>query len=305
VSIAYPENKILVGDAHLFFMTIINGKTKLLGVIGDPIGHTLSPLMHNAAIDALGVNYVYLPFPIAPENLAAAIAGFAAIDVQGFSVTIPHKLAIIPFLSQITPKAKLVGAVNTVWRTENGWQGTNTDVDGFLVPLKSLDKDWSQAHPIILGNGGAARAVVVACGELGCGKIHIVGRNQKKLDPFKESWANTSLYDLVEVHSWDELAGMLSTTELLINTTPIGMSPHGEQSPVEGELLDLLPSSAIAYDLIYNPRPTKFLQLAQTRGLTIIDGLEMLVNQGAIALEIWLSQPVPVPVMRAALLEQF
>ncbi|MFM7477985.1 MAG: shikimate dehydrogenase [Microcystis aeruginosa] len=286
-------------------MTIINGKTKLLGVIGDPIGHTLSPLMHNAAIDALGLNYVYLPLPIAPEHLATAIAGFAAIDLQGFSVTIPHKLAIIPLLSQSTEKARLVGAVNTVWRTKTGWQGTNTDVDGFLAPLKSLDKDWSRVNPVILGNGGAARAVVVACAQLGCDKIHVVGRNQKKLDPFKESWANTSLYDLLEVHSWDELEGLLSTTELLINSTPIGMSPQGEQSPVELELLDLLPPSAIAYDLIYNPRPTKFLRLGQTRGIRIIDGLEMLVNQGAIALEIWLGQPVPVSVMREALLKQF
>ena len=288
-----------------FFMTIINGKTKLLGVIGDPIGHTLSPPMHNAAIDALGLNYVYLPLPIAPENLATAIAGLSAIDLQGFSVTIPHKLAIIPLLSQITEKARLVGAVNTVWRTETGWQGTNTDVDGFLAPLKSLDKDWSRVNPVILGNGGAARAVVVACAQLGCGEIHVVGRNQKKLDPFKESWANTSLYDLLEVHSWDELEGLVSTTELLINSTPIGMSPQGEQSPVELELLDLLPPSAIAYDLIYNPRPTKFLRLARTRGIRIIDGLEMLVNQGAIALEIWLGQPVPVSVMREALLKQF
>jgi shikimate dehydrogenase len=229
----------------------------------------------------------------------------AAIDLQGLSVTIPHKLAIIPLLSQITEKARLVGAVNTVWLTETGWQGTNTDVDGFLAPLKSLDKDWSRVNPVILGNGGAARAVVVACAQLGCGKIHVVGRNQRKLDPFKESWANTSLYDLLEVHSWDELEGLVSTTELLVNSTPIGMSPQGEQSPVELELLDLLPPSAIAYDLIYNPRPSKFLRLAQTRGIRIIDGLEMLVNQGAIALEIWLGQPVPVSVMREALLKQF
>lgn len=283
-------------------MTIISGKTKLLGVIGYPIAHTLSPLMHNAAIESLGVNYVYLPFPITPENLTTAIAGFEAIDLQGFSVTIPHKLAIIPLLSQITEKATLVGAVNTVWRSDNGWQGTNTDVDGFLSPLKSLDKDWSQVNPIILGNGGAARAVVVACAELGCPKIRVIGRNQKKLDPFKESWANTRLYDLVAVHSWDELEGLLSTTELLINTTPIGMSPHADESPVEAELLELLPASAIAYDLIYNPRPTKFLQLAQAREITIIDGLEMLVKQGAIALEIWLGQPAPVAVMQQALL---
>lgn len=284
-------------------MIAINGKTKLLGVIGCPIEHSRSPAMHNAAIAELGENYVYLPFPIAPESLRTAIEGFASIDVRGFSVTIPHKLAIIPFLEAITERARLVGAVNTVWRTETGWRGTNTDVDGFLAPLQSRSRDWSAVNPVILGNGGAARAVVVALSSLGCRQIHVVGRNQRKLDPFKESWANTDLYDAVEVHGWDELEGLVSDTGLLVNSTPIGMSPRVEESPVEGELLDLLPSGSLVYDLIYNPRPTRLLQLADERGLTAIDGLEMLVNQGAIALEIWLGRSVPVGVMREALLK--
>jgi shikimate dehydrogenase len=299
-----PISRIIQKEFAWEFMVKINGKTRLLGVIGHPIEHSLSPSMHNAAIAELGVNYVYLPFPISPEKLTEAITGFEAIDLRGFSVTIPHKLAIIPFLSEITEKARLVGAVNTVWRCENGWQGTNTDVDGFLVPLQSLGRDWTGIQPVILGNGGAARAVVVALAELGCPKIHVVGRNQKKLDPFKQSWLNTSLYDSLEVHSWDELDGMVSATGLLVNTTPIGMSPHPDESPVERELLDRLPATAIVYDLIYNPRPTRFLQFAVDRGLTAIDGLEMLVNQGAIALEIWLGRSVPVEVMRAALLSE-
>jgi shikimate dehydrogenase len=292
-----------VGNAHrTFFMASITGKTKLLGVIGYPIEHSLSPVMHNAAIAEIGAPYVYVPLSIAPENLATAIAGFEAIGVRGFSVTIPHKLAIMPFLSSLTEKARLVGAVNTVWRTEIGWQGTNTDVDGFLAPLKALSRDWTRMNPMILGNGGAARAVVVACVELGCGKIHVVGRNQRKLDPFKESWANTSFYDRIEVHSWDELEALSADTDLLVNTTPIGMFPHIEESPVERELLDLLPQGSIVYDLIYTPRPTQFLQFARERGMMTIDGLEMLVGQGAIALEIWLGRSVSAAVMRQALL---
>ncbi|HEY9849185.1 MAG TPA: shikimate dehydrogenase, partial [Leptolyngbyaceae cyanobacterium] len=116
----------------------ITGKTKLLGVIGHPIEHSLSPVMHNAAIATLGLNYVYLPFPIAPEDLQVAIAGFATIGIVGFNVTIPHKQTIIPLLSQVSPIAQAVGAVNTVWRTETGWSGTNTDVEGFLAPLVNL-----------------------------------------------------------------------------------------------------------------------------------------------------------------------
>nr|MBE9135238.1 shikimate dehydrogenase [Tychonema sp. LEGE 07196] len=115
---------------------MIQGTTKLLGVIGHPVTHSLSPAMHNAAIAHLGVDFVYLPFPVKPEDLKAALAGFAAIDLRGFSITIPHKQAILPLLSEVSPIARAIGAVNTVYRTDKGWCGTNTDVEGFLAPLQ-------------------------------------------------------------------------------------------------------------------------------------------------------------------------
>lgn len=278
----------------------ISGKTKLLGVIGDPVGHSLSPVMHNAAIAYFGLDYVYLPLPIKSGDLAAAIAGFSAIGLVGFSVTIPHKQAIIPFLEEISPVARLVGAVNTVWRSENGWCGTNTDVAGFLAPLQPLTRDWSQVVPLILGSGGAARAVAVGCQELGCRKISVVGRNWEKLDKFKVGWANTPLEGAITLHSWDELPRLVSQTQLLVNATPLGMSPRTEESPLEGAIADQIQPGAIAYDLIYTPRPTKFLQQAQQRGAIAIDGLEMLVQQGAAAFAIWLGKPAPVTVMRQA-----
>ncbi|MGB5594086.1 MAG: shikimate dehydrogenase [Crocosphaera sp.] len=282
-------------------MTIITGKTKLLGIIGDPVEHSLSPVMQNAAIAQLGVDYIYIPFPVKPENLAIALNGFATIGVMGFNATIPHKQAIIPLLSEITTTAQLVGAVNTVWRTETGWKGTNTDVIGFLAPLKPLNRPWNTIKPIILGNGGAARAVVVGLAQLGCPHICVVGRDKDKLTQFKQSWVNSELTAMITVHSWDELSGMVSETELIINTTPIGMFPNSNHSPVESNLWKKLPSNAIAYDLIYIPSPTQFLQDAQQQGLMIIDGLDMLVYQGAAALEIWLQQPVPAEVMSQAL----
>ncbi len=282
-------------------MTIITGKTKLLGIIGDPVEHSLSPVMQNAAIAQLGVDYIYIPFPVKPENLAIALNGFATIGVMGFNATIPHKQAIIPLLSEITTTAQLVGAVNTVWRTETGWKGTNTDVIGFLAPLKPLKRNWNTMKPIILGNGGAARAVVVGLAQLGCPHICVVGRDKDKLTQFKQSWVNSELTAMITVHSWDELSGMVSETELIINTTPIGMFPSSNHSPVESNLWKKLPSNAIAYDLIYIPSPTQFLQDAQQQGLMIIDGLDMLVYQGAAALEIWLQQPVPAEVMSQAL----
>jgi shikimate dehydrogenase len=284
---------------------MINGSTRLLGVIGNPITHSLSPLMQNAAIAHLGANYVYLPFPIAAEDLAKALDGFAAIGLGGFSVTIPHKVAIIPLLTAITPVAQQVGAVNTVWRTDAGWQGTNTDVEGFLFPLKSWGWDGSAVTPLILGNGGAARAVVVGLWQMGCREINIVGRDIHKLEAFIASWSDNEIKKSININLWSEIPSLIKNTHLLVNTTPIGMSPHTAQSPLEEKIMDLLPRQAIAYDLVYNPSPSKFLHQAQERGIKTIDGLEMLARQGAIALEIWLQQSVPGEVMRDSLREYF
>ena len=316
---------------------MITGKTKLLGIIGYPVEHSLSPVMQNAALAHMGLDYAYVPFPIKPENLPHAIASFTAIDnLVGFNATIPHKQAIIPLLSQVSDIAQSVGAVNTVWRNENGgWSGTNTDVEGFLAPLRNLSplppllqdergsqnlsplppllqdergsqnlspRNWHQTIAVILGYGGAARAVVAGCASLGCAKIIVVGRNEQKLNAFLDSWRNSTAIGQLSVHNWQELPELLSKADLLVNTTPVGMYPHVDESPVSGDELDLLPEGAIAYDLIYTPNPTQFLKIAQDRGAIAIDGLEMLVQQGASALKIWLQQQdVPVDIMRQSL----
>lgn len=286
-------------------MQIITGKTKLLGIIGDPVEHSLSPVMQNAAIKHLGLDYIYVPFLVKGENLQDAIAGFEAINLVGFNATIPHKQAIIPYLSDITPVAKAIGAVNTVWHTETGWKGTNTDVTGFIAPLKAMSRDWSKMNPVVLGNGGAARAVIAGLADLGCREINLVGRNKDKLALFYQSWQNSpQIIQLLKIHYWDDLPGLLPIADLIVNTTPVGMYLNVERSPIEPELMKKIKSNAIAYDLIYTPSPTQFLSLAQEQGAKIIDGVEMLVQQGASALEIWLQKPVPVNVMREALLQQ-
>jgi len=282
---------------------MITGKTKLLGVIGHPVEHSLSPVMHNAALAKLGLDYVYLPFPIAPENLATAIAGFASIGIVGFSITIPHKQTILPLLSTISPIAQVIGAVNTVTRQGDTWVGTNTDVEGFIAPLQTTyHQDWSQKKAVILGNGGAARAVVAGCIQLGLAEIHVVGRNWQKLQAFRQSWQNSPFADQFQIHEWTELPNLLHQANLLVNTTPIGMYPHINDSPLSRQEISYLPQEAIVYDLIYIPKPSKFLHLAETQGAIIIDGLEMLVQQGAAALKIWLQrETVPVTEMRQAL----
>ena len=330
---------------------MIKGTTKLLGVIGHPVEHSLSPAMHNAAISHLGVDFVYLPFPVKPGDLKAALAGFAAIGVRGFSITIPHKQAILPLLSEVSPIARSIGAVNTVYLTDRGWCGTNTDVEGFLAPLQTpptppyqggakdaisaLERgntavesdsppyetgavescpppyqggarggsDWSQKVAVILGNGGAARAVVAGCAQLGCAEIHVVGRSEQNLGEFQQSWVNSPMpVHNLQVHTWDKLSMLISQADLLVNTTPVGMYPQGEKSPVAAGEIDRISAGAIVYDLIYTPNPTQFLKDAQLRGARAIDGLEMLVQQGAAALKIWLDkESVPVDVMRQAL----
>lgn len=286
------------------FKRMITGKTKLLGVIGYPVEHSLSPKMHNAAIAQLGLDYIYLPFPIRPEDLEVAVPGLAAIGVAGFNVTIPHKQAILPLLAQVDPIARAVGAVNTVTLKNNQWVGTNTDVEGFVCPLRKYDRNWGESVVVVLGNGGAARAVVAGCTQLGCKEIHVVGRNGTKLQIFAQSWIDSPLGVKLQVHEWNSLPELISSANLLVNTTPMGMYPKVEESPLSVEEISKLPKNAIAYDLIYTPNPTKFLQIAQNQGATTIDGLEMLVQQGAIALKTWLPQEiVPVEIMHHTLRE--
>ena len=281
----------------------ITGTTRLLAVIGDPVRHSFSPLMHNAAIAHMGLDYAYVALPIAAADLAVAVRGFEAIGLAGFNITIPHKQAILPLLDEVSEVTQAVGAVNTVHWTGSGWAGTNTDVEGFLAPLMAMERDWSQVKALVMGNGGAARAVVAGCAQLGCAEIHVVGRSAEKLVAFKQSWAESALDENLQVHSWDALGELIPGAGLVVNTTPVGMSPRLEASPVSQAVIGKVKAGAIAYDLIYVPNPTRFLSEAQERGAIAINGLEMLVQQGAAALKIWTQQEVPVEIMRRVLKE--
>lgn len=281
---------------------MITGHTKLLGVMGYPVEHSLSPAMHNAALAKMGLDFAYLPFPVAPEELSAALAGLAALGGVGANLTIPHKQAVMPSLTRLTDVAQAVGAVNTIWYEDGGWVGTNTDVAGFIAPLNA-EENWGERRAVVLGNGGAARAVVAGLTQLGCGEIQVVGRDRTKLAAFAQSWQSSPLQPNLSTFSFDDLGDLLSDAALLVNTTPLGMGKLRDRTPVSPQLLDRLAPNSIAYDLIYTPRPTLFLQLAAERGLRAIDGTEMLVQQGAAALAIWTQHTVPVAVMRETLLQ--
>ncbi len=285
-------------------MPLITGKTQLLGVIGYPVSHSLSPIMQNAALQAMGLDICYVAFPIVPRDLPQAIAGLWSSGIQGLNITIPHKQTVMDELIHLTAIAQQVGAVNTLWRGDTGWQGTNTDVFGFMAPLRHQNRDWSTIIPVVLGNGGAARAVVAGCEQLGCPEAVVVGRSSEKLAQFQRQWEQGAHKILVNIQQWDtSLTSVLSQTQLLVNTTPIGMGHQADYSPIAQDSIRQLPPTAIVYDLIYTPRPTLLLKQAQAHGLVTIDGTEMLIQQGAAALHQWVKKEIPIPIMRDVLLD--
>ena len=290
----------------------ISGASGLVAVLGDPLRHTLSPAMHNAALQALGLDWVYMALRTPPGRLAAVLEGLEAVECRGLNITLPHKAEAAQLAQALSPLAARLGAVNTlVPRAEGGWFGTNTDVEGFLAPLRigGVPCPWQGQQALVLGNGGSARAIVAALTELGMEPILVVGRRQENLDRLLQAcrgWAPG-----LEGVPWseDHLRAALGGSALVVNTTPMGMArsadPEPAASPLDPGDLDALPESATVYDLIYTPRPTALLQQAKARGCRAIDGLEMLVQQGAASLRLWTGQiDVPVDVMREAALHQ-
>ena len=290
----------------------ISGASELVAVLGDPLRHTLSPAMHNAALQELGLDWVYMALRTPPGRLATVLAGLEAVECRGLNITLPHKAEAAQLAQELSPLAARLGAVNTlVPRAEGGWFGTNTDVEGFLAPLRSCASaiPWQGQQALVLGNGGSARAIVAALTELGVGRILVAGRRQPNLDRLLQTcggWAPS-----LEGVSWSEghLRQALIGSALVVNTTPMGMAssddPEPATTPLDPRDLDALPEGATVYDLIYTPRPTSLLQLAKARGCRAIDGLEMLVQQGAASLRLWTGiTEVPENVMREAALHQ-
>lgn len=293
----------------------VTAATALVGVLGDPARHSLSPAMHNAALRELGLDWVYLALPVSSAKLAAAVAGLEAIGCRGLNVTLPHKQAVAKLCQHLSPLAERVGAVNTLIPLEGGgWRGTNTDVEGFLAPLRG--EDWRGKRALVLGCGGSARAVVAALAELELAQITVAGRRRELLDAFAadcRGWApqlHTLEWPSPRGGEGSPLRPLLPTASLVVNTTPVGMAStsdptHGERCPLGPEELDVLAPPCCIYDLIYTPRRTRLLQAAAIRGCRTLDGLEMLVQQGAAALRLWSGiEEVPVASMRSAALKQ-
>lgn len=263
---------------------IYSGKTKNLGIFGYPVAHSFSPPMQNAALQAANLDYAYIAMPVAPENLEAAVAGLRAMNFRGVNVTIPHKQAIMQYLDEINQDAKIIGAVNTVVNDSGHLTGYNTDVIGFVDAMKDKGFEAAGKNAVMLGAGGAARAIIWGLIKENVQSIAIGVRNVTKVQPlvqyFKE-YLDIKLYDWND----DAFKGELRGTDLLINATPLGMAPNVDAMPPVD--WDCIPSSAFVYDIIYTPAETLFLRTAKEKGCQILNGEGMLVGQGAEAFRLW------------------
>ncbi|MGV2938146.1 shikimate dehydrogenase [Mesobacillus sp. LC4] len=254
---------------------------KLFGVIGDPIAHSMSPAMHNDLFELYGINAVYLPFHVSKENLEAAVKGLKALGVSGFNVTIPHKTEIIPHLDKVDPLARAIGAVNTV-KNENGLLvGFNTDGPGFVKGLEYLAADLGSRSALIIGAGGAARAIYFSMAQAGIEKIDLYNRTAEKAKELVGSCPYEVESKVIDKETAEK---SLADYQLIIQTTSIGMVPDTESLPL---LPENLKQNTIVSDIIYNPLQTKFLKEAAKRGAAVQNGVGMFVFQGALAFEIW------------------
>jgi shikimate dehydrogenase len=316
---------------------MISGKTQLLGLLGWPVAHSFSPAMHNAAATALGLDVVYVPLPVRPENVATAVSALITLGFLGANVTVPHKQAIIPYLDEVEPGAKAIGAVNTIviqqltvnreQLTVNGEPlaanalqspisnlqspsppppttvGHNTDWSGFLADLADLGVPVAGRDCLVLGAGGSARAIAYGLRIAGA-QVQVLARRpaqaQELVDVVGRHLSQTETGWL---HAWplQELrtAVTATTAPLIVNATPLGMTPQVDYSPWPDDVP--IPANAFVYDLVYNPATTKFMRQAHAAGCQTANGLGMLLWQGAKAFELWTGHTPDTAVMRATL----
>ena len=277
-----------------------NAQTKVLCIIGHPIEHSMSPIMHNATIRNLNLNFIYLAFNITPSNLAITVEAFRVLNFKGINVTIPFKQEIMKYLDEIDPVAQKIGAVNTI-KNENGYlTGRNTDAEGAKKTILNAGYNISGSNILLLGAGGAARALSYAlAGDID--KIIIANRTERRAEKLTmELKKGFGINAVPKRYNINILKEESKKADILINTTPIGMYPNVDKSPVPAEFLH---KELIVFDLVYNPLETKLIKDAITKGCKTIRGLDLLVNQGASAFEWWTNKKPNVNLMKNKIIE--
>ena len=280
---------------------MITGKTRLLAVIGAPIGHSLSPIIQNAALHAAGLDYVYTALPVRADALASAVRGLCDAGIAGFNVTIPFKTAIIPLLDALSEDARRIQAVNTVVVEDGRLVGYNTDVAGFLAGFAERGIALTGKNAVLIGAGGAARAALWGLLRSGVSSVAIGVRSVEKGAALAADFAADGD---VQAVSFDDAAWIAacSDADIVVQTTPLGMTPHTDaMPPVDAAVIN---PSAVVYDLIYTPAETRFLREARARGCETINGETMLVAQGAEAFHLWAGVRPDMELMKRTLREE-
>ena len=281
----------------------INTCTQFCGVIGNPIEHSLSPAIHNAAFEKLGINCVYLAWQV--ESIGDALKGLRALgNFRGASVTIPHKVSAMPFLDQVDITAQQIGAINTIVAEDGRLIGYNTDATGALRALREGGAILRDQHVVVLGSGGAARAIAFALTlDAQIKHLTLLAVDEKERNALAKNVRMTAPFTVDDCHLDDvNLSRILATAQVLIHCTPVGMSPKTELTCVPPSLLH---RGLTVMDIVYNPRETVLLKDAKQAGCQVIPGLEMFLHQAAAQFELWTNQPAPSPVMRAVLESRF
>ena len=282
---------------------MISSKTSFIALIGNPVSHSLSPIMQNAAFQYLGLDLIYIAIPCKDEDLELVINSFKKINCKGINITIPHKEKIFKLCSEISPIANKLKAINTLKLNEKKeWSATNTDVEGFIYPLKDLN--FANKQALVLGSGGAARSVIQGLIDLNFSTISVVSRNKSSLDALIKNFRDQIAIQGFLNHD-NQAHDFIAETDLIVNTTPVGMKtatyernilPYGEA------FWKSLNSQTTVYDLIYNPAPTPLLEFSAKKGCMTIDGLQMLIAQGIKSLSFWTDGlEVPFHIMNEAI----
>lgn len=277
----------------------ISGKTRVCGVIGDPIEHSLSPIMHNAAFQALDLDYVFLAFKVKPACVDEAVNGMRALNIRGLNVTMPHKKTVMESLDRIDLSAQIINSVNTVLNKENLLFGFNTDGIGAVKALKENGVALKGRKVLLLGAGGAARAIAYAIAKE-ADELAVLNRTVKDAQALARLVEKATNKRIVSASlEPEDIDANLQDSDILINATSVGMKPHPEQTPVP---IELLRSNLAVMDIVYNPLETKLARDAKALGAKVVSGVEMLIYQGAASFEIWTGKSAPVEVMRKAVL---
>ena len=276
----------------------IKGSTNIVGLIGHPVEHSFSPPMHNAAFEALGMDYAYVAFDVNPNELKSAISGAKSLNIKGFNVTIPHKIGVIEFLDEIDEVAGLIGAVNTIDFKE--MKGYNTDGIGAVKAIEEVTSIENK-NVIVAGAGGASRAISFYIAKYGADTLTVLNRNVEKAQNLAGDVLDSGLMNEVKYASISEINEYLSDGDILINTTPVGMHPHVNVDSIATS--DDMHEDLVVFDAVYNPNETVLIKEAIKANAKPVYGIKMLLYQGAESFKIWTGVDAPVDVMEKALRE--